>query len=109
MKYSWTISQLDCKIQDTVDGKELKNIVETIHWRYKLTDEDITVELYDATSLFDIDVNNFIEYENLTKQNVIDWLTENLDIEDLQKHLNDLMTLKKNPVMEVLPLPWKNE
>ena len=31
--YKWIISSMDCVIQETVEGIELKNVVNQIHWR----------------------------------------------------------------------------
>tara|TARA_Y100001972_G_C7392888_1_gene204986 strand:+ start:88 stop:420 length:333 start_codon:yes stop_codon:yes gene_type:complete len=109
MKYTWKISQLNCKIKETIDGKELNNVVKTIHWRYELEDGGKRVEIYGAEDLFRADADNFIEYNNLKESDVIGWLEDNVDVDDLKSNLNQQMNLIKNPVDETLPIPWENE
>ena len=54
----------------------------------------------------DLDPNNFVPYNQLTKQIVINWIQDmikdqNHINEQIQKNIN----LKKNPLVEK-PLPW---
>ena len=36
--YKWIISSMDCVIQETVEGQELQNVVNMIHWRRSATE-----------------------------------------------------------------------
>ncbi len=117
MEYKWIISSMDCVIKETVEGQELQNVVNMLHWRRSAqtadydptTDTGYYVDVYGAMPLTSPDPNDFILYENLTKDDVIGWLEENLDVTDMQENLNKRIDLLINPVEETLPLPWDNE
>jgi hypothetical protein len=48
----------------------------------------------------------FIEYTDLTKEDVVGWLEERLDVEAMQESLDNQIELKINPVDEVLRPNW---
>jgi hypothetical protein len=63
--YTWIFSAFDCK----VDKDGMQNVITTIHWRYKGTDEDgVSVERYGAHSLPSPTPSTFIPYSNLSKE-----------------------------------------
>ena len=45
MEFNWIISQMDCKIKETIQGQELQNIVNVVHWRYKATLDEYETEV----------------------------------------------------------------
>ena len=110
--FKWTISVLNSRIEETIEGQELHDVVNVIHWRYKGTRivDDIPYEMETYGSLgVEADPNDFILYENLTEDDVIGWLEDGLDITEMQENLNKEIDLLINPVEETLPLPWENE
>ena len=110
--FEWTISALNSRIKETIEGQELHDVVIVVHWRYKGTRivDDIPYEKETYGSLgVETDPNDFILYENLTKDDVIGWLEEGLDVTEMQENLNKGIDLLINPVEETLPLPWDNE
>jgi len=110
--FKWTISVLNSRIKETIEGQELHDVVNVVHWRYKGTRivDDIPYEKETYGSLgVETDPNDFILYENLTKDDVIGWLEEGLDVTEMQENLNKGIDLLINPVEETLPLPWDNE
>ena len=110
--FKWTISVLNSRIKETIEGQELHDVVNVVHWRYKgtRTVDDIPYEKETYGSLgVETDPNDFILYENLTKDDVIGWLEEGLDVTEMQENLNKGIDLLINPVEETLPLPWDNE
>ena len=110
--FEWTISALNSRIKETIEGQELHDVVNVVHWRYKgtRTVDDIPYEKETYGSLgVETDPNDFILYENLTKDDVIGWLEEGLDVTEMQENLNKGIDLLINPVEETLPLPWDNE
>ena len=110
--FKWTISVLNSRIEETIEGQELHDVVNVIHWRYKGTRivADIPYEMETYGSLgVEADPNDFILYENLTEDDVIGWLEDGLDITEMQENLNKGIDLLINPVEETLPLPWENE
>lgn len=101
MEYTWIISALDCKVSEN----GLTNVVSTIHWRYRGTDEDeISYETYGAQPMSAPDPTSFVPYEDVTEVMVIDWLENTLEVETLQSQINSQIDLIKNPVIVTLPL-----
>jgi hypothetical protein len=102
--YEWDVTSMK-----VVDVNNLENIVIQTYWSKKGTDENGNEGIfYGATPLpiADLDPNNFVPYNQLTKQIVINWIQDmikdqNHINEQIQKNIN----LKKNPLVEK-PLPW---
>jgi len=100
--YKWTISALDC----TVNEEGLENVVKTIHWRYRGTDEEgNTAEVYGAQAVPSPNPEEFSAYETLTQEVVEGWLESTMDVEQQQKAIENKIELLKNPVSVTLPLP----
>jgi len=103
--YNWKISQLDAKIhQDNLD-----NVIYIIHWSYLATDdsvEPITVNLSGAMGVEYKEGDPFIPYNDLTKDVVVGWLENNLDVDALKLNLDKQIEIKKNPVDEYLHPDW---
>jgi hypothetical protein len=109
MEFKWHISQMDSKIKETIDGQELQNVVNVVHWRYDAILNDYETEIYGTLELNGANPNDFILYENLTENDVITWLEDGLDVDNLQTILINKINLLINPVEATLPLPWNNE
>jgi hypothetical protein len=100
--FNWIISALDCVVSK--DG--LSNVVETIHWRYRGTNEnDTTSELYGAQLVGDPNPDEFTPYEDLTAVIISQWLESIMDIEQIQKSIEDQINELENPTHINLPLP----
>ena len=104
--FQWVISQLNC----AVESEGLPNVINTIHWRYNATkvEEDKTyfAETYGASSVAQPNPQNFTPYEDVTEQEIINWLEQILPIEAMQSSLEANINLQINPVEVTLPLPW---
>lgn len=99
--YQWTISALDCAVSK--DG--LTNVVETVHWRYRGTNEDrITAETYGAQAVGDPNPEEFTPFAELTKEVVEQWLEEIMDIEEIQSNINSQIQDLTNPTHVTLQL-----
>ena len=100
--YNWTISALDCEVSK--DG--LSNVVETIHWRLSVTDEDgVSAEIYGTQSVPTPNPESFTEFDSLSKETIVSWLEAIMDVEEkktlLDKQLNSII----NPERVTLTLP----
>lgn len=103
INYTWTFSAFDCKVNE--DG--LQKVVTTVHWRYRGTDQDgITAESYGAQIVGEPNPEVFTPYPDLSKEQVIGWMEQTLDVEAMQQNLATQINLIKNPVTETLPAPW---
>lgn len=101
--YFFTISAMDCKVSQ--DG--LSNVVSTVHWRLKAVSEDnISAETYGASTIGDPDPETFVNFEDITSEQVVSWLEDVLDIEQLHASLEAQIEAIRNPVMVTLAPPF---
>jgi hypothetical protein len=104
--FEWTISALDC----AVSKDELTNVVETIHWRYRGTNENnTTAETYGAQSVGDPNPEEFTPFEDLTLEIVTQWLESIMDMEKLQQNIENQINEIENPTHVTLHLPTNPE
>ena len=114
INYKWVISSMNCVIKEVVEGQELQNVVNTVHWRRTATkgtegeEGYYYADVYGAMSLTSPDPNDFVLYENLTEADVEAWLNEMTDPtpQELDENLAKNIELQINPVEETLPLPF---
>ncbi len=107
ISYHWTINQLDAKIEQ--DG--LQNVIYTIHWEYRAIDDSDTEQPITSNAvgsqLIHYNVGDtFIPYDELTKEDVVGWLVNLLDVDALQSNLESQINKIKNPVDEYLHPNW---
>ena len=104
--YTWTISALDCKINEN----GLQNVVRTVHWRLRGEDEGGTsAEVIGANQVGEPNPDNFTDYESLTKETVVSWLEEVLDVIAYKETISETIDRKNNPTDITLPLPTQSE
>lgn len=97
MEYKWSISGVE---YDTTQ-EELTAI--NVHWRFNLTDKELTVGTYGCVSL-DPPSEEFIKQEELTQKVVVSWLKNKLDVKELRQNLKSQLEEKKKPKTVTLPL-----
>ena len=103
--YSWRITALDAKIHEN----DLDNVIYTVH--YTFIGQDDSEEPVMASSIGTLGVqynpeDPFIEYDDLTKEDVVGWLEAGLDVETMKQNIDNQIELKKNPVDETLRPNW---
>ena len=102
--YKWIISGLNAKIQDG----ELSNVIETVHWRYQATSDQVQVDgfgneshiiadVYGSVGLEAPEAESFIAHEDLTQADVESWLESKLVVDQLQKGLDAKLEAIANP------------
>lgn len=107
MQYDWTIDTLWVKPSEG----SLSNVVITAAWRCTGQEESggktYRASVYSTCSFSPPDPNNFINYENLTLAEVLNWvyssgvdqqLTEDAVAQQIQDQIN--------PPVIMPPLPW---
>lgn len=104
--YKWIISQMDSKPKEG----ELTDVVITVHWRRSATTtvdgKDYYADVYGAQSFTETSGDNFTPYDELTYQQVCDWLEGSMDVIVLDTALDSQLDNQINPPVIVLPLPW---
>ncbi len=105
-QYDWHINQLDAKIKQ--DDKD--NVIYTVHWTY-IAKDDSEPDKYIASSIGTFGVEykegeDFIEYADLKKSDVVGWLEAGIDVDLMKTNLDNQIALQKNPVDEYLHPDW---
>ena len=111
MTTDWKIEKLECKVSEN----GLSNVVYKIQWVYKVTDTINGKKYYSArrgnSSLSNPDPLSFTSYDNLTKQQVVDWIINTLGEEYITSMTTDLDNTnyyKANPVTVILNPPFNS-
>jgi hypothetical protein len=91
---NWQIVQLD---RMTADG-----FVTTAHWTCTATDGDFSANAYGSVG-FSGDL--VTPYENLTQEQVLGWVWEQIDKDGIEASLTAQIQAQKNPV-SVAGVPW---
>ena len=108
MEKIWTIHQLERQSDN--------GFVVNVHWRYSMTDLDEVGKYYYADTYSvasytqDPETEEYIPYEELTKEIVVGWVIESLGEErmaEIEKSLEDQIQSQKNPPI-LTGLPWES-
>ena len=103
--YTWTISALDCKINEN----NLQDVVYTVHWEYTAANETgITASAFGAQYVPPPSEEDFTPYDELTKEQVIGWIETYLNVPGISLYLDNQIELIINPVDTTPPLPFEN-
>jgi hypothetical protein len=94
---NWSIQQLDRK---TADG-----FITTAHWTCTVTDGDFSASSYGAVS-FSGELTT--PYAELTKEQVLGWVWEQINKNEIEANLTAQINAQKNPV-SVTGVPWEQE
>ena len=101
--YTWSISKLDCAPAEN----GLTNVVKVIHWILQAQDENgVSASINNSYPLPEPNPEVFNDYSTLTKETVVGWLENSLDVGYLQTRLANEIASKYNPPITPLPLPW---
>jgi len=105
--YDWHINQLDAKIKQ--DGKD--NVIYTVHWTFTAKDkskpEDYMASSIGTHGVQYVEGEDFIEYKDLKKSDVVGWLEAGIDVDSMKSNLDNQISLQKNPVDEYLHPDWE--
>lgn len=108
--YNWNIRELI--VEKLKKGQ--RNVITHVKWQLIATDDiDNIEERISGTTMFqDPDPLNFIEYENLTEQDVVSWIEQEMTSgeQDRLQYKKDILTQKisnkKDPVVVRQKPPW---
>jgi hypothetical protein len=106
MNYEWNFPTLDVRYSvETKDGT-LNNVVETVHWTYTATDEDYSASMYGSVVVGAPDPATFKDYSEITKEQVTEWVSAVLDVEEMETNLASQIEAQKAPQTGGLTPPW---
>lgn len=103
--YTWNFGPLEVALSE--DG--MTNVVKTVHWRLTGVDGSHSETVYGSEGMDSPVPENFINYEQITKEDVTTWVesklgTERLDT--LRASIASSIDIQKNPVKATLAPPW---
>ena len=104
MTKTWIISAMEVKLSEG----EMKDVVTLVHWRRNAIDGEFSAEVYGTCPVGEPTPEQFVSYEDLTKEEVEAWLEANLDVEAIDAGLASQIESQKNPVDATLPPPFNN-
>lgn len=90
----WNIANLDRRTED--------GFVTTAHWTCSAVDGDFSASAYGSCG-FNGELKT--PYDQLTKQEVLAWVWENLDKAEVESNLTKQINAQKNPVT-ASGMPW---
>jgi hypothetical protein len=104
IKTKWLISVLDTAPSED----SLTDVVKRIHWRYLGTYEQYSADIYGVYDCATPSETDFTAYEDLTYEQVCQWLEAGLNVEAMNENLATQIENLKNPPIVNLPLPFSN-
>jgi hypothetical protein len=106
MKYNWIFNDQSFQCIKSLD--DLTNVIETIHWQYEATDDIISGVIIGCTGFAAPTEEEFIPFEELTKDEIISWLEAANDIDYLKSAAeHEYNQIKNSGNQAVLPPPFE--
>jgi hypothetical protein len=105
LEYKWTINNIKC--YSNYNG--LNNIVKNVGWSFSCTDTDTnktaTVSSYSEFS--NPETENFIQYSDLTINNITSWIKTQFSVDNLKKELQNELSRLTLPEETSVDLPFQ--
>ena len=105
--YTWKVEHLDC-----LPSSENKNkVVNIIHWAVTGFDDTNAITIRGAQPINYVQGSHFIEYNDLTEKDVLDWIQPAMGIESvtaIQEKLDSQLANLLNSTTLGVSLPWSN-
>ena len=103
--YTWVFNNFKVqKVQDT-----LTDVVITVDWHRIARADTYSANIYGQVSLTAPDPDDFTPFEQITEQQVTDWVTAALTPERIAEYDANLavnLEQQQNPPVENKPAPW---
>ena len=101
--YQWEIMNLHL----TRESGSLNNIVNAVSWVYRgINENHIEGFVSGKQELTSPNAEDFISYNELTRDNIISWLEINIDVNPLKSSIESQIQNNVNYSEYQLPLPW---
>ena len=104
IQYRWVINQMNCIPKEG----QLIDVVYLIYWTRYAKKENIEVSVFGTMICDSPSETDFTAYDDLTFEQVCQWLESGLNVSELDFNLNDKINNIINPPIVVLPLPFTN-
>jgi len=105
LEYKWTINNIKC--YSNYNG--LNNIVKTVAWTFTCTDTDTnkTTSVNSYSEFSSPETENFIQYSDLTINNITSWIKTQFSIDNLKKELQNELSRLALPEEVLTTLPFQ--
>lgn len=104
----WNITSLEYKEQLF----DLNQVVSCAHWKLSATDGTNSHDVFGSVPMPGPQGDTFIPFENLTEQQVIDWVKEQLgeaQVATYEAEVESAVAEMQNPPVTAPSLPWVYE
>lgn len=102
--YAWEFSTFEKA--PALDG--LVDVVKVIHWRLYAEDGQYKTSVYGTVVLAAPNPDNFVAYEDITKQWAIDAVSAVVDVPATEASLASVIECQKNPPVVSVAPPFQN-
>ena len=104
--YTWDFPALDTAPSE--DG--LSDVIKTIHWRFTAVDDnEITASMYGTAGAGEVDPDNFVAFDSVTK----DWCKEKVlaSLDKTEAEMQETLdtqidNLANPPIVQKVPSSW---
>jgi len=102
IEYTWEILSLYTAPQEN----GLNDVVKKVNWRFQVTDGSYYGDSYEVTELTSPSPDNYIKYQDLTEETIIEWVKHNRDYDSLVDLVHSRLEENKNPQLVEKNTPW---
>jgi len=105
LEYKWTINNIKCYSNYNV----LNNIVKNVAWTFTCTDTDTnkTASVSSYSEFSSPETENFIQYNDLTINNITSWIKTQFSVDNLKKELQNELSRLALPEEVLTTLPFQ--
>jgi len=103
---TWDIAQLERHLPDGETCPD--GAIYTVHWTASLEEDGETAGTYGSIGLGDPDPDSFVPFDQLTKEEVVDWVLSALGVDQvvsIEEALHNQIQQKLHPTSAV-GVPW---
>lgn len=103
--YTWGIHRLDYKTEEN----SLSKVIKQVTWKYTANNGVVEATHYGVVFLPPTEPNSFVDFSNLTEEQVKSWMEPQLDHWAIKKGLDDeLVRIANAPDARTTEMPWDN-
>ena len=101
--YTWNI----LNIEVIPSYKGLTDIVCNVDFEYTgVNDEGVSHTIKRRIPFYTVDPNNYTPYNQLTKDQIVNWIKSSINMESNNKLMEHEISIKTRPEPQEKPLPW---
>ena len=101
--YTWEITQMD--IIPNLSG--FTNFITKVYWKYiGINQNDTSSSIVGYVEFNKRGPNPYIEYDNITEEEVVSWLNDYANVDELESLISQKIYNIENPPTVNLPFPW---